>query len=52
MAYHQSSRLKTTGFLALALLSSALFSGCTERLEKGASSQDPIQLAIAIRSRQ
>ena len=50
MAYHQSSRLTTTGILALALLSSALFSGCTERPEKEVSPQDPIQLTIAIRS--
>ena len=41
MAYHQSSRLTTTGILALALLSSALFSGCTERPKKEVSPQGP-----------
>ncbi len=50
MAYHQSSRLAAIGFSSLALLSLVLFAGCAERLEKETKAQDPIQLAIAIRS--
>jgi hypothetical protein len=50
VAYHQSSRLAAIGFSSLALLSLVLFAGCAERLETETNAQDPIQLAIAIRS--
>ena len=48
MAYHQSSRLAAIRFSSLALLSLALLSGCTERLETKTNTQDSIQLYIAI----